>query len=58
MEANSFDSLIPDVLNPGTSLLVEFDQEGQWFAVSRTMAALAVKSGIGFYVVTARSRND
>jgi len=52
-------SLIPDGLSPGTSLLVEFDPEGQWFAVSRTMAALRVKNGLRvLYGATARSRKD
>lgn len=51
--------LIPDGLSPGTSLLVEFDPEGQWFALSRTIAALAAKNGIRVqYGATARSRKD
>jgi len=53
------DRLIPDGLSPATSLLVEFDPEGQWFAVSRTIAATAVKNGLrDAYAATARSRED
>lgn len=52
-------ALIPDGISPATSLLVEFDPEGQWFAVSRTIAALAVKNGLRVaYAATARSRED
>ena len=52
-------SLIPDGLSPGTSLLVEFDPEGQWFAVSRTMAALRVKDALRVvYGATDRSRKE
>jgi KaiC/GvpD/RAD55 family RecA-like ATPase len=53
------DRLIPDGLNPATSVLVEFDPEGQWFAVSRTIVALAVKKGLRVaYGVTARPREE
>jgi len=53
------DRLIPDGLSSGTSLLVEFDPEGQWFAVSRTIAATAVKNGLRVvYGAHARSRED
>jgi KaiC/GvpD/RAD55 family RecA-like ATPase len=38
---------------------VEYDPEGQWFAVSRTMAALRVKNGFRvLYGATARSRKE
>jgi KaiC/GvpD/RAD55 family RecA-like ATPase len=40
-------------------LLVEFDPEGQWFAVSRTMTALRIKNGLRVhYGAAARSRKD
>jgi len=52
-------ALIPDGISPASSLLVEFDPEGQWFAVSRTIVALAVKNGLRVaYAATARSRED
>jgi len=52
-------ALIPDGISSATSLLVEFDPEGQWFAVSRTIVALAVKNGLRVaYGATARSRED
>jgi KaiC/GvpD/RAD55 family RecA-like ATPase len=51
--------IIPDGVSSGTMVLVEFDPEGQWFAVSRTMAALGLKKGLRVvYGATARSREE
>jgi KaiC/GvpD/RAD55 family RecA-like ATPase len=51
--------LIPDGLSSGTLVLVEFDPEGQWFAVSRSLAALSLKKGLrAVYFATARPREE
>jgi KaiC/GvpD/RAD55 family RecA-like ATPase len=51
--------LIPDGLSSGAQLLVEFDPEGQWFAVSRTLAAQALKKGLRIlYAATDRPREE
>ncbi len=54
-----FDRLIPDGVSSGTMVLVEFDPESQWFAVSRTLAALRLKKGMRIvYGATARPREE
>lgn len=53
------ESLIPDGLRSGTLILVEFDPEGQWLAVSRTLAALWLKNGLRVaYNAIARPREE
>ena len=51
--------LIPDGIASGTMVLVEFDPEGQWFPLSRTISAGALHNGWRvLYGATARPREE
>ena len=51
--------LIPDGLGSGSMILVEFDPEGQWLAVSRTIAGMRVKQKQRVvYAAVVRPRED
>ena len=52
-------SLIPDDVNSGTMLLVEFDPETQWYSVSTTIVAHWLQNHLrSLYNASARPRED